>query len=255
MVLAIIGIVAFNSISSRILSGGILAIGCLSKFYPLMIFPSLSVRRRGIDWAFISGFLGTLILASSLAYVLWGSSILTPLLFAGSRGSKHLSIFNFTRNAMDINLDRYSIQFMVYAFVAMSYFQFKKDIGPLLGSILTFAAVLSFYKVGHQQFFLVFFLVAPFAIRYLLSCSNVLTPRVAAVFFVWIGFLNWYQLEYSLTCGMWEGPSKAFRYGGALFRYWGALVYFILSALLALTILGRITAKDIILADAPEATT
>lgn len=255
MVLALIGIVAFKSISSRVLSGGVLALGCMSKFYPLIILPSLSVRRRCIDWAFVSGFLGTLILVASVAYALWGKSVLIPLHFAGSRGSKHLSIFNFSRNVMGINLDRFSIRLMLYAFVAMSYLQFKKNLGPVVGSILTFAAVLSFYKVGHQQFFLFFFLVAPFAIRYLLSCSNILTPRVAAAFFLWIGFLNWYQLEYSLTCGMWEGPSKAFRYGGALFRYWGALVYFILSALLALTILGRITAKDIILADAPEATT
>jgi hypothetical protein len=108
--------------------------------------------------------------------------------------------------------------------------------------------------VGHQQFFLFFFLVAPFAIRYLLSCSRILTPRVAAVFFLWIGFLNWYQLEYSLTCGMFEGPSKAFRYGGSVFRYWGALVYFILSAVLAFTLIGRIARKDIMLVDSPAAT-
>jgi len=254
MVLALVGIVAFKSISSRILSGGILAIGCMSKFYPLIILPSLAVRRRHIDWAFVSGFLGTLILVASIAYAVWGKSALIPLQFAGSRGSKHLSIFNFTKNVMGINLDRFSIRLMLYAFLAMTYVQFKNNIGPVVGSILTLAAVLSFYKVGHQQFFLFFFLVAPFAIRYLLSCSRILTPRVAAVFFLWIGFLNWYQLEYSLTCGMFEGPSKAFRYGGSVFRYWGALVYFILSAVLAFTLIGRIARKDIMLVDSPAAT-
>jgi hypothetical protein len=255
MVLALIGIVSFKSISSRILSGGILALGFMSKFYPLIIFLSLSIRRRCIDWAFIGGFLGTLILVASFAYKLWGNSFLVPILFAGSRGSKHLSIFNFTRNVMGLNLDGFSIRLMVVAFAVMSYFQFKKNIGSVLGSILTFAAVLTFYKVGHQQFFLFFFLVAPFAIRYLLSCSNILTPRVAATFFVWIGFLNWYQLEYSLTCGMWEGPSKVFRYGGALFRYWGALFYLIISTFLAVTIIGRINARDVMLADSTDSAT
>jgi hypothetical protein len=245
MVLAIIGIVAFRRISSRIISGGILAIGSMSKFYPLIILPSLSVRHRRIDWAFVSGFLGTLSLGLSLAYGLWGNSLLIPLRHAGSRESKHLSIFNFTRSVMGVNLDRLSIPLMLVAFVAMTYFLFKKNIGPMPGSILTFSAVLSFYKVGHQQFFLFFFLVAPFAIRYLLSCSNILTPKVAAAFFVWIGFLNWYQFEYLVSCGMWEGPPETF-------RYWGALLYFILSALLALTILARITAKDLILADSPD---
>jgi uncharacterized membrane protein len=48
---------------------------------------------------------------------------------------------------------------------------------------------------------------------------------------------------------MWEGPSKAYRYGGAFFRYWGALFYLIISAVLALTLLRRITAKDMLLTD------
>ncbi|MEA5444074.1 hypothetical protein [Cyanobium gracile] len=242
MVLALIGTVALKSFSSRVISGGILAIGVMSKFYPLIILPSLSLRRRCIDWAFVSGFLGTLLLGSSLAYRLWGNSVLIPLLFANSRESKHLSIFNFTRNVLGLNLDRFSTPFMLVVFLVMSIFLFKKNIGPMLGSILTFAAVLSFYKVGHQQFFLFFFLVSPFAIRYLLSCSNILTPKVAAIFFVWTGYLNWYQLEYQLTCGMWEWPAKVFRYAGAL-------PYLTISAVLAMTILGRITAKDLMLAD------
>jgi len=248
MVLAMIGTVALKSFSSRILSGGILAIGVMSKFYPLIILPSLTFRRRCIDWAFVSGFLGTLLLVSSLAYKLWGNSILIPLLFAGSRESKHLSIFNFTRTVLSLNLDRFSTPFMIVVFLVVSWFLFKKNIDPILGSILTFAAVLSFYKVGHQQFFLFFFLVSPFAIRYLLSCSNILNPRVAATFFVWIGFLNWYQLEYQLTCGMWEWQAK-------VFRYYGALPYLITSAVLAVTILGRITAKDLMLADSPDSDT
>ena len=137
---------------------------------------------------------------------------------------------------------------MIVVFLAVSWFLFKKNIDPILGSILTFAAVLSFYKVGHQQFFLFFFLVSPFAIRHLLSCSTILTPRVAATFFVWIGFLNWYQLEYQLTCGMWKWPAK-------VFRHYGALPYLILSAVLAVTIIGRIIAKDLMLADSPDSDT
>jgi len=248
MVLSIVGIVSFKSIPSRIISGGLLAIGTMIKFYPLIIIPSLSVRHRSIDWAFISGFVGTLITIVMLAYDRWGKSVLIPLTFAGSRGSKHLSMFNFTSNVMGLNLDRFSIPLMLVVFATTTYFLFKLNVGPLLTSILTFAAVLSFYKVGHQQFFLFFFLVGPFAIRYFLSCSNILTSKVSALFFLWIGFLNWYQLEYSLTCGMWQGLAK-------LFRHWGALLYLMISAMLALTILKKITAKNFMLADSSMSST
>ena len=116
----------------------------------------------------------------------------------------------------------------------------------MLNSILIFASVLSFYNVGHQQFFLFFFLISPYAIRHLLSDSNFLTPKLAAAFFVWIGFLNWYQLEYQLTCGLVEWPAR-------FFRYYGALLFVLISGVLAVMIFKRIAAKDLILADSPTA--
>jgi hypothetical protein len=246
MVLAIIGAITFKDFLPRILSGGILAIGVMSKFYPIIILPSLSIRRRRIDWAFISGFLGVLVSIALLAYKIWGKSMLYPLLFAGFRGSAHLSLFHFTRTVLELNLDRLSTPVMLVVFLAMSLFLFKKNLDPMLNSILIFASVLSFYKVGHQQFFLFFFLISPYAIRHLLSDSNFLTPKLAAAFFVWIGFLNWYQLEYQLTCGLVEWPAR-------FFRYYGALLYVLISGVLAVMIFKRIAAKDLILADSPTA--
>jgi hypothetical protein len=246
MVLAIIGAITFKDFLPRILSGGILAIGVMSKFYPIIILPSLSIQRRRIDWAFISGFLGVLVSIALLAYKIWGKSMLYPLLFAGFRGSAHLSLFHFTRTVLELNLDRLSTPVMLVVFLAMSLFLFKKNLDPMLNSILIFASVLSFYKVGHQQFFLFFFLISPYAIRRLLSDSNFLTPKLAAAFFVWIGFLNWYQLEYQLTCGLVEWPAR-------FFRYYGALLYVLISGVLAVMIFKRIAAKDLILADSPTA--
>jgi hypothetical protein len=89
--------------------------------------------------------------------------------------------------------------------------------------------------VGHQQFYLFFFLVSPFAIRYLLSGPTILTPKLMAAFLLWIGFLNWYQLQFQLTCGMAEGPA-------ATFRYWGAVPFLAPSAVLAAGVLSSIAA-------------
>lgn len=245
MTLSLIGVVASGKASVRGLAGALLAIGSLSKFYPLIILPALAIRRRRLDMAFVSGFLATLIPLLILASATWGRSLLIPLLFAGSRESKHLSIFNFTRSILDLNLDRFSTPLMVLAFVAISCFVLLNDSGPLLGAILSFACVLSVYKVGHQQFFLFFFLIAPFALRYYLSGSNLITPTLTGVLLAWLGFLNWYQLEYALTCGLWEGPARPL-------RHLGAVPYLLLSVVLMTTLLARLGAAGLRLPSAAD---
>jgi multisubunit Na+/H+ antiporter MnhG subunit len=126
---------------------------------------------------------------------------------------------------------------MLAAFVTVFLFLVWKHAGPVLGALLVFAATLSFYKLGQQQFFLFFFLVTPFAIRYLISATTIFTPQVMVAFLAWIGFLNWYQLEYSLTCSMLKGPAHHF-------RYWGGLFYFLFSAVLAWMLFRAMTAPE-----------
>lgn len=238
MTLALIGVVASGRRGWHALSGVILAIGALVKFYPLIILPAIAIRRRRIDMAVAAGFLGTMSLLLLLAYGAWGRSMVAPLLFAGSRHSKHLSIFNFLRSVAGLDLDWLSTSLMAFTFVAVIWLLISRNIEPVLGSILLFAAVLSVYKVGNQQFFLFFFLATPFAIRYYLSASNLVTPRVSAALFAWLGFLNWYQLEYALTCGLWEGPAKPL-------RHFGGLAYALVSAVLVVILMARLQADDL----------
>jgi hypothetical protein len=237
MVVAIIGVAAFTNAWIRFASGGILAIGCMTKFYPIIIVLPLSFRGRKVDWTFLGGFAVTMAFLAAIAYGVWGKSIHSPLLYAALRRSRHLSIFNFLRNVIGIDLDRFSLVLMLAAFVTVLLFLVRKHAGPVIGSLLVFAATLSFYKLGQQQFFLFFFLVTPFAIRYLVSATTVFTPQVMVAFLTWIGFLNWYQLEYSLTCSMLKGPAHQF-------RYWGGLFYFLFSALLAWMLFRAITAPE-----------
>ena len=238
MTLALVGVVASGRRVSRAFSGVILAIGALFKFYPLIILPVIAMRRRRMDIAVAAGFLGMASLLLLLSYGVWGGSFFIPLFFAGSRPSKHLSIFNFARSVIGLDLDWLSIWLMGVTFVVVVAFLLIRSVDPLLGAILSFAAVLSVYKVGHQQFFLFFFLIAPFAIRYFLSASDLMTSRLTGALFAWLGFLNWYQLEYALTCGMWEGPAKPL-------RHFGALAYGLFSALLVVALLARLSSGDL----------
>lgn len=238
MTLALIGVVSSGHRVPHALSGVILAIGTLFKFYPLIVLPAIAIQRRRLDLALVAGFLGMTSLLLLISCRIWGNSILIPLSFAGSRHSKHLSFFNFLRSVIGLDLDWLSTSLMVVIFVVVIGFLLVRRVDPLLGAILSMAAVLSVYKVGNQQFFLFFFLIAPFAIRYSISASSLMTARLTGALFAWLGFLNWYQLEYALTCGLWEGPAKPL-------RHFGGLAYALFSAVLLATLLARLNADDL----------
>jgi hypothetical protein len=236
MALAVILLVSFRSPALRIASGGLLALGVLSKFYPVVILPWLSFRRQSLDWAFLSGFAGTFALLLAFFYKLWGQTMLTPLLFAGSRESKHLSIFSFVRNVLGVDLDSWSVTLVLLVFLVVSLLLIRLNAGILLGSIVTFAAVLTFYKVGHQQFFLFFFLITPFAIRYLRSTIDVFSPKVALFSFAWLGYLSWYELMYFVTYGIDRWPAK-------VLRHWSGLFYFIITMALAFVLFKQLASS------------
>ena len=61
---------------------------------------------------------------------------------------------------------------------------------------------LSFYKVGHPQFFLYFFAASPLIIRYLHNKELLKESRLFGSYLMWICFLNFYQTFYRLACYM-----------------------------------------------------
>jgi hypothetical protein len=217
MVVALAGIVGCEDKPVWFFSGCALAVGCMTKFYPLIGLPFLCMRKRTINWTFLQGFLAASTLILGLAYSRWGSSIFIPLRFAAERRSKHLSIFHLMR-VNGINIDHVSIYAMMIGLVTWFIFYLWKEMDPLQGLVLGYAIVLSLYKVGHPQFFLFFFLVAPFTIRYWMSSfSRRISGRITGAFLVWLSFLNWYQLEYSMTGGMLGWPARSIRNTGSLF--------------------------------------
>ena len=196
---------------NNIFAGIFLSFATLIKIYPLFIAPVFIIKKGTFDKNFLISYLSANISIILTSYFIWGRSIINPIIFAMNRHSKHLSFFNFSRKIIGLNLDKYSIFLMVIVFVIsiLVIYRFKLDIVPSV--IVTLSFVLSFYKVGHQQFFLFLFASTPITLRYIFSKNIHLNKRLLISFLVWISFLNFYQTFYLFSFEMSRGLSHYMR--------------------------------------------
>ena len=190
---------------NSLISGFSLAIATMVKIYPIFIAPLFIFRKRKMDITFFTSYLLSLTGIVFTSILIWGRSTFIPILFAVERHSKHLSFFNFSRKVIGINLDQYSVYLVGLVLVLSLFFMYKKKIDLLPAVILTLTLAFSFYKVGHPQFFLIFFAISPMTIRYIYDRKLINNKRLLISYLLWICFLNSYQTFYLLSCNMSKG--------------------------------------------------
>ena len=209
------------------LSGCILSLATMIKIYPLFIVPCFVYRERRIDFKFLAYYIFTTIFIFLTSFFLWGKSTLGPILFAINRTSSHLSFFNFSRQVLELNIDKYSVYFMAFSLIITLLIIFKFKIDLLPSVILTLAIVLSFYKVGHQQFFLFFFAVGPLTIRYMNHLRLLKNKSLCSSYLLWICFLNFYQTFYILSLQMSDGlPNEIRPFAPLVFIFFSSKLLF-----------------------------
>lgn len=164
-----LGAIVFRIQRRFFLSGLILGMGVLFKFYPIVLLPFLMIDERRFRFSLLASCAGTIILGFSISVWVWGMSTFSPLLFATDRPSKALSIFRFLRGEYsplhyftdNPNLDAYSSSAVVLFLLIVFYFAWSRKIETSLAAILGLLTTLTFYKVGHHQFYIALFLMAP----------------------------------------------------------------------------------------------
>jgi hypothetical protein len=83
--MTIAGAVHASSRKRQALSGGLLAVGILLKFLPIVALPFLASRGGKVRWVQVLTCLAIAGLGFGASVAIWGSSTFDPLLFAGSR--------------------------------------------------------------------------------------------------------------------------------------------------------------------------
>jgi len=190
-------------------SGVVLGLGVLLKFYPLAILPFLMLDNKRISFGPLVGCALVITIGFFVSYSIWGVSTFSPITIAIERIPKHLSIFRFLIGELSplhrfgphywtitTNLIRFNAYIMLFFLLLVSGFCFFRKIDPILGSILGLITALTFYKVGHQQFFIALFLLVPY---WYATSDVIISARTRIIlpmmyYFIW---LNVYHFIYA----------------------------------------------------------
>jgi Glycosyltransferase family 87 len=190
------------------------------KFFPLVLVPFFMFDRNRlrISLAVAAGLCFVAIMG--LAYLYWGGSIFKPLWYASGRKPKLLSILQALdthpwlvggRAAVDVLL-RTNSAFVLAALIAALVVCWRIGVDWLAASVIGLLAVLTAYKVGHQQFYLSWaVLVAALPLVNTRSAD-----RAGAVSIPFLLFLAAFQVLYMPDNLGRDGPLAVVRYNVGL---------------------------------------
>ncbi len=217
---ALVGVAVIARVRhAALLCGAALGSAVLLKYFPALLVPFFALSGRRIDMRIVAASVATVILGFAVAYLVWGASVFDPVLFGVEREPKLLSVLAALQTTPWLvggsdNL-RVLLQanggFVILAAVVTFCLCYLARLRWIEGATLGLLAVLTTYKVGHQQFYLTWLmLVAALP----LSVSSV-GRRMAYVCLPLALFLSLYHWGYQFGADQYRGAFKFVRlYGG-----------------------------------------
>lgn len=201
-----------------ILAGLFFTVAILTKFMPVVMLPFLIVYRTQkirFRFLFTLSYLVSSLFILGLSYLSWGDKMLNPLIHVAERKSKVLSIFRFFRGDAsplrlimnNPNIDWLSIYLCLASLVIFYAISIKYRFNNILSSITAFLLLLTFYKVGHLQFYItpVLLLLLWVSLDYgkIVRIRFVLTS--VYLFIIWISFVSFlYIISSKLREARWR---------------------------------------------------
>ena len=204
--ICLLGALVYKNRQQLFLSGIILGLGILLKYYPIFLLPFLMINGRKIQLKPLLSCLVTVISGFIISYAIWGMSTFSPILFAGERVSKLISIFRFLRGKLSPlqlitnqpNLDEYSLIAIVLTVSFVIILTWFRNIEITLAGAIGMLTALTFYKVGHPQFYACLYFMIPFwyATSVLPETKQLKILLPSGILLIWIAIL---QLAYSIS--------------------------------------------------------
>jgi hypothetical protein len=107
----------------------------------------------------------------------------------------------YTSRFWGLSIDHLSPFLMVIANIIVIFLVITKKIDAIVASAIALFFSLVLYRVGHQQFYLVFYLLVPYALRLLNSSNPALSYKLASAATPLLLFFNWSQFQYIISKG------------------------------------------------------
>ena len=170
---------------NHLVSAGILiGVAALLKFYPIIFAPFLMITApRVITLRPMIAAVATFVVGMAAAYLIWGTDIFAPLLFASDRGASYLSIFRFVQGRPDLFGGPEVVQSilasntLILLGIAVIVFLFLFFAGAnwLTAMVIGVASILLFYKAAHRQFYL------PWIATYAFMIASTMNPEMRRI--------------------------------------------------------------------------
>ncbi|MBN1292857.1 MAG: DUF2029 domain-containing protein [Candidatus Latescibacteria bacterium] len=205
--------------NKSILSGILITLAIALKYYPIVFVPFIFFSERKPDFKFFFTFVVTSAVIFATTYLIWGDTFIMAIKYASARPSKMLSIFRFLRGTYSPlkiitgihNVDRLStLTIMISGFIIFIIY-IRNKIDLITGSVIAINVTLLFYKVGHQQFHVLLYVLL---VYWMLNkgVSDKLTFKAIMIYMLFINIydigyvsLSWYKFHWSFVreiCGL-----------------------------------------------------
>ena len=188
--------IGYNNVRSAFKSGIYLAFSVLTKFYSIIALPLIlsACFRQRLFKSIASGYLLTSFVVILISYILWGDSILEPLLFAKGRDPSFLTLWKYVPHP-ELRTTIFSV-ISIFAII-------RACTRSVLSVSLRTAAVLSIvfgaYYLGHQQFYLgILVALTVYIVEVFRDSDTLLRKTLLRSFALMLGWLVFIQTGFEL---------------------------------------------------------
>ena len=215
-----------------VLAGVLLGLATLDKYYPLLLVPFFALDARSFNTRLTLSALLTVIAGIAVGIALWGSDFLEALRFGVGRDATILSILRpIAAIGRDLGIARYTDLLVLYnspvlllVWLLAFILAWRRRDHWLVSACWGFFALLTTYKVGHQQFWVTW--LALVACLPLLNRGD--ADRLARLSLPFATFLSIFQLGFALIHpayyrgGLWFIPQFIgfFSFGLSVWTLW-----------------------------------
>jgi len=184
-----------------VLSGAMLGLAVLLKYYPAVLVPAFAFGLGRIGLRLIASAVIVTLIGCAVGFTIWGADVFTALAYGSSREPKLMSLlaalgaYPNLIGGPDIvaALIKTNSLFVIAATALAVFAAWRLKVSWLESSVICVLVMFAAYKVGHQQFFVTW--LALVAALPLLNTES--SKRLAWICLPFVLFLSAYQWGYA----------------------------------------------------------
>ena len=181
-------------------AGVLVGLASLTKYYPLLLLPFFALDGRRLNWLLIASGVAVFCVGLATALAIWGQGPIRAILYNSNREPKLLSIVAaltslFGDERVVSWLVRYNTYFVVSGVAAAFLLAWRTRLNWLEGTVFGYVAMLTVYKVGHQQFYVPWL----FMVGCLPLVNKQSADRAAIIFLPAVLLLSLYHFGYDFA--------------------------------------------------------